>query len=111
VFLGKNYWLIVELRPTSGADINDVQEACYNIIEGLCRQMSEEIRIGQIGAVGTDDTATLGYYLVLFTSDVFSFDPENIREAANDNNQQIEEGSSLVVRGQFYSLMKGAPFW
>jgi hypothetical protein len=72
--------------------------------------MSEEIRIGQIGAVATDDTSTLGYYLVLFTSDAFSFDPENTREAADDNNQQIEE-DSLVVRGQFYSLMPGAPFW
>jgi hypothetical protein len=35
VFLGENNWLIVEFRPTLGT---------------VCRQMSEEIRIGQIGA-------------------------------------------------------------
>jgi hypothetical protein len=109
VFLGLNDWLIVDLRPTSGTDLDDIQESCYDVIEGLCRQMGEEIKQGQIGAIATDDTATLGYYLVHFTSDVFPFAPEN-REAVDDDNQQIEEGS-LVVRAQFYSLMKGAPFW
>jgi hypothetical protein len=71
--------------------------------------MGEEIQVGQIGAVATNDTATLGYYLVHFTSDVFSFQPEN-REVTDDDNQQIEE-CSLVVRARFYSLMKGAPLW
>jgi hypothetical protein len=90
--------------------MDDVQEACYDVIEGLCRQMGEEIQLGQIGAVATDDTATLGYYLVQFTSDVFPFESEN-REAIDDDDiQQIEEGS-LVVRGRYYSLMRGAPFW
>jgi hypothetical protein len=109
VFLGLNDWLIVDLRPTSGTDLDDLQEACYDVIEGLCRQMGEEIKQGQIGAVATDDTATLGYYLVHFTSEVFPFAPEN-RETVDDDNQQIEEGS-LVVRARFYSLMRGAPFW
>jgi hypothetical protein len=106
VFLGLNNWLIVDLRPTATTKLDEVQEACYDVIEGLCRQMGEEIGIGQIGAVTTDDTATLGYYLVLFTSVDFSFDPENIIEAVDDDTQQIEEGS-LVVRGQFYLLMRG----
>jgi hypothetical protein len=110
VFLGLNDWWIVELRPALGTDMDDVQEACYDVIEGLCSQMGEEIRLGQIGAVATDDTATLGYYLVHFTSEVFSFEPENNREATDDDNQQIEEGS-LVVRARLYSLMKGDPFW
>jgi hypothetical protein len=60
--------------------------------------MSKEIKLGQIEAVATYDTVTLGYCLVLFTSDVFYFDPEN-REAAADNTQQIDEGN-LVVRGK-----------
>jgi hypothetical protein len=86
VFLGLNDWLIVDLRPTATTNMDDVQESCYNIIEGLCRQMGEEIRIGQIGAVATDDTATLGYSLVLFTTNAFSFDPaENIGEASDDD--------------------------
>jgi hypothetical protein len=99
VFAGLNDWLIVDLRPTSGTDLDDIQESCYDVIKGLCRQMGEEIKQGQIGAIATNDTATLGYYLVRFTSDVFPFAPEN-REAVNDNNQQIEEGS-LVVRARF----------
>jgi hypothetical protein len=103
VFLGLNNWLIVDLRMTSGAGLDDVQEAC------LCKQMGKEIKQGQIGAVATDDTATLGYYLVHFTSNVFPFAPEN-RETVDEDNQQIEEGS-LVVRARFYSLMQGAPFW
>jgi hypothetical protein len=110
VFLGLNNWLIVDLRPTAPTNINDVQESCYDVIEGLCRQMGEEIQIGQIGAVAIEDTATLDYYLVLFTTDAFSFDPENIGEASDDDTLQIEEGS-LVVRAEFYLLMKGAPFW
>jgi hypothetical protein len=109
VFLGLNDWLIVDLRTTAGTDLDDVQEACYDVMEGLCEQMGKEIKQGQVGAVATDDTTTLGYYLVHFTSDVFPFSPEN-RETADDDNQQIEEGS-LVVRARFYSLMKGAPFW
>ena len=42
---------------------------------------------------------------------------ENSREAANDDTEQIAEDTeqieegSLVVKGQFYSLMRGAPFW
>jgi hypothetical protein len=107
VFLGLNDWLIVDLRPTSNTDMDDVQEACYDVIEGLCKQMGEEIELGQIGAIATDDPETLGYYLVQFTSDVFLYYKE---EAADDDNQQIEEGS-LVVRGAYYSLMRGAPFW
>jgi hypothetical protein len=109
VFLGLNDWLIVDLRPTAGTDMDEVQEACYDVIEGLCKQMSEEIQLGQIGAIATDDTATLGYYLVQFTTDVFSFEAEE-SEAGDDDNQQIEEGC-LVVRGKYYSLLKGAPFW
>jgi hypothetical protein len=110
VLLGLNDWLNVDLRPTSGTDLDDIQESCYVVIKGLFRQMGEEIKQGQIGAIATDDTATLGYYLVHFTSDVFPFAPEN-REAVNDDNQQIEEGTSLVVRARLYLLMKGAPFW
>jgi hypothetical protein len=102
VFLGTNNWLIVDLRWTANTDMDDMQDSCYDIIEGLCRQMSKNIQLGQIGAVTTNDTATLGYYLVHFTSDVFSFQPEN-REATDDDNQQIEEGF-LVVRVWFYLL-------
>jgi hypothetical protein len=112
MFLGLNDWLIVELRPTAKTDMDDVQEACYDVIEGLCRQMGEEIQLGQIGAMATDDTKTLGYYLVQFATDPFSYQPAENREEANDDgdNQQIEEGS-LLVRGKYYSLMRGAPFW
>ncbi len=98
VFLGLNDWLIVDLRPTATTNLDEVQEACYDVIEGLCRQMGEEIGIGQIGAVATDDTATLGYYQVLFTRYAFSFDlEETIREAADDDTKQIEEGSIVVI--------------
>jgi hypothetical protein len=48
--------------------------------------MVDEIKQGQIGAVPTDDTATLGYYLVHFISDVFPFAPEN-REVVDDDSQ------------------------
>jgi hypothetical protein len=89
--------------------MDDVQEACYDVIKGLCRQMGKDIMIGHIGLVMTDDTATLGYYLVLFTSDTFSFHPGNIREVVNAT-QQLEKGS-LVVRIQSYLPMKGAPLW
>jgi hypothetical protein len=43
VFLGANDWFIVDLRPTASTDMDDVQEACYDVIEGLCRQMGKEI--------------------------------------------------------------------
>jgi hypothetical protein len=109
MFLWLHDWLMVDLRPTSGTDFDDVQEACYDIIKGLCRQMGKEIKLVHIGPVATNDTVTLGYYLLHFTRGVFPFASEN-REAVNDDNQQIEEGS-LVVRARFYSLMKGVPFW
>jgi hypothetical protein len=72
VFLGLNDWFIVDLRPTATTSLDDAQKACYDdVIKGLCRQMGKEIGIGQIGVLATDDTATLGYYLVLFTSNAF----------------------------------------
>ena len=92
--------------------MDDVQEACYDVIDGLCKQMSEDINVGQIGAIATNDTETLGYYLVQFTSDAILYCDETAenRQVADDDNQQIEE-DSLVVRGKYFSLMPGAPFW
>jgi hypothetical protein len=89
--------------------MDDVQEACYSVIEGLCEQTSRQIKIGQTGAIATDDIAMQGYYLVRFLTEAYLFDPIDNEESASDE-MQIEEGT-LVVRGQYHSLIQGAPFW
>jgi hypothetical protein len=88
--------------------MDDVQEACYEVIEGLCRQMKDTINIGQIGAVATDDTSTQGYYLVEWTSDVFQYNSG--ADDGNEDGTQLEDGC-LVVRAKYLSLIQGAPFW
>jgi hypothetical protein len=107
-FKGLNNWLIVDLSPSAGTDMDDIQEACYDVIEGLCDQMSQQIKIGRTGAIATEDMETQGYYLVRWDTEAYLFDPTD-EEFASDN-QQIEEGT-LVVRGKYHSLIKGAPFW
>jgi hypothetical protein len=87
--------------------MDDIQEACYDVIEGLCDQMSQQIKIGRTGAIATEDIETQGYYLVRWDTEAYLFDP-TYKEFASDN-QQIEEGT-LVVRGKYHSLIKGAPF-
>jgi hypothetical protein len=107
IFQGENDWLIVDLTATAKTDMDDVEEACYEVIEGLCRQMKDMIRVGQIGAVATDDTSTQGYYLVEWTSDVFEY---HSSEDRNEDGIQVEDGC-LVVLAKYLSLIQGAPFW
>jgi hypothetical protein len=40
ILKGLNDWLIVDLSPSAGTDMDNVQEACYDVIEGLGEQMS-----------------------------------------------------------------------
>jgi hypothetical protein len=63
IFKGLNDWLIVDLSPTAATDMDDVQEACYDVIEGLCEQMSRLIKIGLTGAVATEDLENSGLLL------------------------------------------------
>jgi hypothetical protein len=93
IFKGLNDWLIVDLSPSAGTDMDDVQEACYNVIEGMTDQMSRQIKIGRTGAIATEDMDTQGYYLVCWQTEAY-----------------IEDGA-LVVRGKYHSLIRGAPFW
>ena len=110
IFKGLNDWLIVDLCPSAGTDMDDVQEACYDVIEGLCEQMSQAIKIGQTGAIGTEDMETQGYYLVRWETEAYRFAPNDEQESEIDNLPQLEEGD-LVVRGKYHALIKGAPFW
>jgi hypothetical protein len=109
-FKGLNNWLIVDLSrsPSAGTNMDNIQEACYDVIEGLCNQMSQQIKIGRTGAIATEDMETQGYYLVRWDMEAYLFDPTD-KEFASDN-QQIEEGT-LVGRGKYHSLIKGAQFW
>ena len=107
VFNGENDWLIVDLTPTAKTDMDNVQEACYEVIEGLCRQMKDTISIGQIGAVATDDTSTPGYYLVEWTSDVFEY---HSGAHGNEDGTQLED-ACLVVHTKYLSLIQGGLFW
>jgi hypothetical protein len=88
--------------------MDDVQEACYDVIEGLGEQMSQQIKIARTGAIATEDMDTQGYYLVRWETEAYLFDPTD--EESTSDNLQIEEGA-LVVRGKYHSLIKGAPFW
>jgi hypothetical protein len=88
--------------------MDNVQEACYDVIEGLGEQMSQQIEIGRTGAIATEDMDTQGYYLVRWETEAYLFDPTD--EESASNNLQIEEGT-LVVQGKYHSLIKGAPFW
>jgi hypothetical protein len=108
LFKGENDLLIVDLTPTAKSDMDDVQEACYEVMEGLCRQMKVTISIGQIGAVATDDVSTQGYYyLVEWTSDVFEY---HSGAGGKEDGIHLEDGC-LVVSAKYLSLIQGPPFW
>jgi hypothetical protein len=109
IFKGLNDWLIVDLSPSPGTDMDEVQEACYDVIEGLCQQISQQIKIGRTGAIATDDMEMQGYYLVRWKIEAYLFDP-TINDDSEIDDLQIEEGT-LVVRGKYHFLIKGAPFW
>jgi hypothetical protein len=102
IFKGLDDWLIVDLPPSAGTDMDGVQEAYCDVIERMCDVMSRQIKIA------TEDMETQAYYLVCRETVAYCFGPAD-KESTSDN-PQIEAGA-LVVRGEYHSLLKGAPFW
>ena len=69
---GANDWTICRLVPTSDNEERRLKESLICVLNALEARMSLMIKEGGIGAVGTEDDAAMGYYLVRWLSEPYT---------------------------------------
>jgi hypothetical protein len=65
---GGNNWKICRLVPKTEADKKGARESHHSVLGAMEARMSLMIREGKVGAIGTADKATMGYYAVKWLS-------------------------------------------
>ena len=65
---GANDWRICELFPVTNEDEKGAQDSVQCVLTASEARMSLMIWEGEVGAAGTTDDATMGYYVVKWTS-------------------------------------------
>jgi hypothetical protein len=65
---GGNDWKICRLVPKMEADKNGARESHHSILGAMEAHMSLMICEGEVGAIGTVDEATMGYYVIKWLS-------------------------------------------
>ncbi len=100
---GANDWKIVALMPKTEADKKVVRESLHCILNALMACMSLMMREGRIGAVGTTDKKAMGYYLVKWLSEPYTF-----QEDTEGMSGMIPVGS-MVVDGLYFNRVQQVP--
>ena len=67
--------------------------------------MSLMVHEGDIGVVGTDDKAAMGYYLMRWLSK-----PYTLQEDTEGMSGIIDAGA-MVIDGLYYNRVQRAPYW
>jgi hypothetical protein len=75
-YKGANDWKICQLRPVSDDDEKGARDSVRCVLNALEARMSLMIREGEVRAVGTTDDATMGYYIVKWTSKPYALQAE-----------------------------------
>ncbi len=102
---GANNWKIFQQQPALDDDEKGARESVQcvlNVLEALTLLM---IRDGEVGAVGTTDNATMGYYVVKWTSK-----PYALQEETEEVLDAIAAGA-MVVDAVYFNMVEHAPYW
>jgi hypothetical protein len=100
---GANDWKICTLVPKTDADKKVVRKSLHCILNALVVHMSLMMCKGHVGAVGTTDDATIGYYLVKVLSK-----PYTLQEDIEDTSGMIPV-RSMLVDGLYFNRVQRAP--
>jgi hypothetical protein len=104
-FEGANDWKICRLVPKSDDEEKGPRESLTCVLNALEARMSLMVREGDIGVVGTDDEAAMGYYLIRWLSE-----PYTLQEDTEGMSGIIDAGAT-VIDGLYYSRVQRAPYW
>ncbi len=102
---GANNWKICALVLKMEADKKLARKSLHFVLNALEARMSFMMRKGQVGAVGTSDEATMGYYLVKWLSE-----PYTLQEDTEGMSGMIPT-RSMVVDGLYFNRVQYAPHW
>jgi hypothetical protein len=102
---GANDWKICRLVPKSDDDEKAAKDSFRCVLNAFEARISLIVREGDIGVVGTEDEAAMGYYLVKWLSE-----PYTLQEETEGMSEMIGVGV-LVMDAIFYNRVGRAPFW
>jgi hypothetical protein len=68
-------------------------------------RISLMMRSGDVGAVGTTDEATMGYYLVKWLTEPYML------QAETEGKARMIGAGTLVVNRVYFNRVRGAPYW
>ena len=102
---GDNNWKICQLVPTTVENEKGVRVSMQCVLNAMEGRMSMMIREGEVGAIGTEDEAAMGYYLVKWLSE-----PYTLQEDTDGMSGRIGVGT-MVVDAIYFNQVGRAPHW
>jgi len=103
---GANNWKICELVPKKKEGEKGARASLHGVLNALEALMSLMIREGKVGAIGTADEASMGYYLVKWLSE-----PYTMQEDTTDGMSGTIGAGKMVVDALYFNRVERAPFW
>jgi hypothetical protein len=102
---GGNDWKICRLVPKTEVDKKGARESHHSVLSAMEARMSLMIREGELGAIGTADKATMGYYVFKWLSE-----PYTLQEETEGMSGMICMGM-MVVDALYFNQVGRAPHW
>ena len=102
---GGNDWKICRLVPKTEADKKGARESHHSVLGAMEAHMSLMIREGEVGAIGTADEATMGYYVVKWLSE-----PYTLQEETEGMSGMIGVGT-MVADMLYFNQVERARHW
>ena len=91
--------------PKTEADKKGAQELHHSVLGAMEARMSLMIREGEVGAIGTADEATMGYYVVKWLSE-----PYTLQEETEGMSGMIGVGT-MVADMLYFNQVERARHW
>jgi hypothetical protein len=102
---GANDWKVFQLVPKKRKDEKGARESIKCVLNALEARVLLMMRIGEVGAVGTTDAATMGYYMVKWLSEPYTLQEETVGMAS------LLGTGKMVTKAVYFNRVKRAPYW
>jgi hypothetical protein len=99
----------VKLVPSKKSAEEEEEEAFAEVLAGKTARMAEAISKNTFGAFSTEDPDADSYYLIFFTSDVYTLQQDI--ELKEYDPPMILKAGELVVNADYYNKVPGAQLW
>ncbi len=102
---GANDWKICCLVPKLDDEEKGARESLICVLNALEARMSLIVREVDIGVVGTDDKAAMGYYLMRWLSEPY------IMQEDTEGMSGIMYAGTMVIDGLYFNRVQRALYW